>query len=62
MRKLTKRKTDLHKLDLGKDAAVTDLLMDAALFHAEAELRWLAHVEQKLTHWWSQSPKKRKPE
>ena len=61
MRKLTERKTDLCKLDLGKHAVVTDLLMDAALFHAEAELRWLSHVEQKLSRSWSQDPKKRKP-
>ncbi len=47
-RKLTKRKAELHRLGLGDAAVVTDLLMDAALFHAEAELRWLSHVEQKL--------------
>jgi hypothetical protein len=34
-------------------------LMDAALFHAEAELRWLAHVEQKLQAQRSRPEKKR---
>jgi DNA-binding PadR family transcriptional regulator len=59
IRKLTKRKAQLHRLDLGAGAAVTDLLMDAALFHAEAELRWLAHVEQKLQAQRSRPEKKR---
>jgi DNA-binding PadR family transcriptional regulator len=58
-RKLTKRKTELARLDLGREAAVTDLLMDAALFHAEAELRWLSHLEQKLHAQWTLEPKKR---
>jgi DNA-binding PadR family transcriptional regulator len=59
MRKLTRRKTQLEKLKLDDQAAVTNLLMDAALFHAEAELRWLSHVQQKLTHLWSRKPHRR---
>ncbi len=55
-RKLTRRKTDLKRLQM-VDASVTELLMDAALFHAEAEQRWLAHVEQKLLR----SQKKERP-
>ncbi len=30
------------------DGLVEDLLIDAALFHAEADLRWLEHCEAKL--------------
>jgi DNA-binding PadR family transcriptional regulator len=59
-RKLTKRKAQLERLRLGQDAVVTDLLMDAALLHAQAELQWLAHVEAKLNGPWgrkSQKPK-----
>jgi DNA-binding PadR family transcriptional regulator len=53
MQKLSKKKAELQRLDLGDQAFVTDLLMDAALFHAEAELKWLSHVEQKLTERWA---------
>jgi DNA-binding PadR family transcriptional regulator len=60
MRKLTKRKGQLERLDLGEDAAVTDLLMDAALFHAQAELRWLEHIEEKLNGTWGRKSQKRK--
>lgn len=59
MRKLTKRKTELQKRGLADEAAVTDLLMDAAMFHAEAELRWLSHIEQKLTWLCSRKSSKR---
>ena len=59
MRKLAKRKTEVQKRNLGDEATVTDLLMDAALFHAEAELRWLSHVEQKLTQLCSRKSAKR---
>ena len=52
MRKLSKRKTQLEKLAID-DRFVTDLLIDAALFHAESELRWLSHVEEKLNDRWS---------
>lgn len=30
------------------DALIEELLVDAALFHAEADLRWLEHCESKL--------------
>jgi len=62
MRKLLKRKAQLVRLGLGEDAAVTDLLMDAALFHAQAELRWLDHLEAKLDGTWGRrSPKRKRP-
>ena len=59
MRKLTRRKTEFEKHGLGNEAPVTDILMDAALFHAEAEMRWLDHVEQKLTKGWPRKVPKR---
>ena len=58
MRKLAKRKTEIEKLNID-DSAVTDLLIDAALFHAEAELRWLSHVEHKLGQLCSRKSAKR---
>jgi purine nucleoside phosphorylase len=62
MRKLLKKKAQLVRLNLGEDAAVTDLLMDAALFHAQAELRWLDHLEGKLDGAWGRkSPKRKRP-
>jgi DNA-binding PadR family transcriptional regulator len=57
MRKLSKRKTQLQKLAL-EERFVTDLLIDAALFHAKSELRWLFHVEEKLNNRWSQRSEK----
>jgi hypothetical protein len=59
MRKLRKRKTELESRNLGDEAVVTDLLIDAALFHAEAEMRWLSHVEQKVTRRWSRKSGKK---
>jgi DNA-binding PadR family transcriptional regulator len=60
MAKLTKRKTQLEKMRQANDEGfMTDLLIDAALFHAEAELRWLSHVEGKLQGRWSRKPPKR---
>src|SRR5262249_39066403 len=38
MRKISKRKSELLKLE-SSELSVTELLIDAALFHAEAELR-----------------------
>lgn len=61
MRKLTRRKAELETLGC-EDARMTDLLMDAALFHAEAELRWLAHVEQKVNQEWGRKrPRRSRP-
>jgi len=60
MRKLVKRKAQLERIDGDGDTLMTDLLMDAALFHAEAELRWLSHVEQKLEGTWIRRFEKRR--
>ncbi len=48
MKRLTQRKFELSKLARRDDLLVTELLVDAALFHAEADVRWLGHAEQKL--------------
>lgn len=48
MQRLTRRKLEMSQRPDRKDLLVTELLMDAALFHAEADLKWLAHTEQKL--------------
>jgi DNA-binding PadR family transcriptional regulator len=48
MRGLTRRKFELSKRADRAQLFVTELLMDAALFHAEADLRWLQQTEQKL--------------
>jgi DNA-binding PadR family transcriptional regulator len=60
MRKLSKRKNQLMRLRDDEPLSVTELLIDAALFHAEAELRWLSHVEQKVTARWAASSQKRR--
>lgn len=48
MQELTETKYRLTRKGIGKDSFITDLLMDAALFHAEADIRWLRHVEAKI--------------
>ncbi|MGH7859559.1 MAG: hypothetical protein ACREQY_19720, partial [Candidatus Binatia bacterium] len=48
MQSLTRRKVELSERRDRRKLLVTDLLMDAALFHAEADLRWLEHTRQKL--------------
>lgn len=52
MRELTALKSDLEERAEGdadgSGALIESLLMDAALFHAEADLRWLEHCEAKL--------------
>jgi DNA-binding PadR family transcriptional regulator len=48
MKRLTQRKFELSKRRDRDDHLVTELLMDAALFHAEADVRWLAQCEEKL--------------
>jgi DNA-binding PadR family transcriptional regulator len=48
MQRLTRRKLELSEHPERRSLLVTELLMDAALFHAEADLKWLAHTEQKL--------------
>jgi DNA-binding PadR family transcriptional regulator len=48
MRELTETKYRLSKDGLNQENMMTDLLTDAALFHAEADVRWLSHVEAKI--------------
>jgi len=48
MRELTKTKYRLTKNGINRENMMTDLLTDAALFHAEADVRWLSHVEAKI--------------
>ena len=48
MKELTNKKYKLTKEGINRDNIITDLLMDAALFHAEADIRWLRHAEGKL--------------
>lgn len=48
MRELTETKYRLTKEGINSDNIMTDLLTDAALFHAEADVRWLSHVEAKI--------------
>lgn len=49
MAELTREKLRLQTEPGGGDRLMTDLLIDAALFHAEADLRWLDHCESRLT-------------
>ncbi|MGA2108228.1 MAG: PadR family transcriptional regulator [Syntrophorhabdales bacterium] len=48
MNRLTQRKVALKKGTWNLDALVTELLIDAGLFHAEADIRWLTHCENKI--------------
>ena len=54
MAELTKAKTNIPPGEPGAreagvpDELIEELLVDAALFHAEADLRWLEHCEAKL--------------
>ena len=51
MTELTKTKAALRASQDGvsdTDHLIEDLLIDAALFHAEADLKWLEHCERKL--------------
>lgn len=47
MAELTRQKQRLA-MTPSHDAFMTDLLVDAALFHAEADLRWLEHCEARI--------------
>ncbi|HZP43129.1 MAG TPA: PadR family transcriptional regulator [Candidatus Binatia bacterium] len=60
MRKLSKRKSKLVGPKGDDSLSVTELLVDAALFHAEADLRWLSHVEQKVKVRWSGASQSRR--
>lgn len=60
MQKLSKRKEQLLKATQTQPLSVTELLVDAALFHCEAELNWLTHLEQKVISGWAPNPQKRR--
>ena len=53
MQKLSRRKAELLNLKKADPLSVTELLVDAALFHCEAELNWLNHIEQKVIARWA---------
>ncbi|MDH4162588.1 MAG: PadR family transcriptional regulator [Nitrospirota bacterium] len=48
MNRLTHQKVDLKKKPNNRDALITELLMDAGLFHAEADIKWLNLCEAKI--------------
>ena len=48
MNRLTHQKVDLKKKPKAADALTTELLMDAGLFHAEADIKWLTLCESKI--------------
>ena len=52
MQRLTKRKYELSKRPDRRDAIITELLIDAALFHADADIRWITMTEEKLKEAW----------
>ncbi len=45
---LTKQKVSLKKKTTDLDSLTTELLMDAGLFHAEADIKWLTLCEMKI--------------
>jgi hypothetical protein len=47
MNHLTHQKV-ARKKSKGPDALTTELLMDAGLFHAEADIKWLTLCESKI--------------
>ncbi|HZD59122.1 MAG TPA: PadR family transcriptional regulator [Anaerolineae bacterium] len=48
MAELTRKKYLLSRQGGGRDILMTGLLLDAALFHAEADVKWIEHCEAKL--------------
>lgn len=48
MNRLTHQKVELKKKPKAPDALTTELLMDAGLFHAEADIKWLTLCESKI--------------
>ncbi len=48
MTRLTQQKVELKKRPKSADTLTTELLMDAGLFHAEADIRWLTLCESKI--------------
>lgn len=49
MRQLTQRKLALKKEPQDRQALTTELLIDAGIFHAEADIRWLDLCASKIT-------------
>jgi DNA-binding PadR family transcriptional regulator len=45
---LTNAKTEQEREKLERDRLLNAVLIDAALFHAEADIRWLRHCEARL--------------
>jgi DNA-binding PadR family transcriptional regulator len=48
MNRLTHRKVALKKEAKNLEGLTTELLMDAGLFHAEADIKWLSLCEEKI--------------
>ena len=48
MKRLTQRKFELSKRPDREQLLITELLIDAALFHAEADIHWLTQSEEKI--------------
>ena len=48
MNRLTQQKVSLKKKPGSSDAFTTELLMDAGLFHAEADIKWLTLCASKI--------------
>jgi hypothetical protein len=48
MNKLTRQKVELKKKLRAPESLTTELLMDAGLFHAEADIKWLTLCEAKI--------------
>lgn len=48
MNRLTHQKVELKKKPRSRDSLVTELLMDAGLFHADADIKWLTLCESKI--------------
>ncbi|HET6420167.1 MAG TPA: PadR family transcriptional regulator [Geobacteraceae bacterium] len=48
MNRLTQQKLALKKKPESNDSLLTELLMDAGLFHAEADIRWLTLCASKI--------------
>jgi DNA-binding PadR family transcriptional regulator len=48
MTELNQDKYEIYNKQQEGDFFITDLLIDAGLFHAEADIRWLDHCETKL--------------
>jgi DNA-binding PadR family transcriptional regulator len=49
MNRLTQQKLRLKKKSAGTDTLITELLMDAGLFHTEADIKWLTLCSLKIT-------------